>query len=254
MIFSMSKIVSLCLNATNNEIKAEALRLLGAAVQSNPKVQLKALEHDFVQKLLRILSTNNKIEVKSRCLYALSALIRHYPAAQKVFIDHGGVEIFGKILTDTQLQIQLKVMKLINDLIVERQNLQEITDVKLRQQKIDAYAVTNIEQKLLMHEYCKHLGNLLMNSFENEIDNQFMTENYEFLEVIFESMITVSPICKSEFHSDKNLLLSVVTSLLNFYQNAGTDFNSEESNIFEDIILLIRRFQIILSEASHDEL
>ncbi|KAG7201215.1 hypothetical protein KM043_004001 [Ampulex compressa] len=79
----MSKIVSLCLNATNNEIKAEALRLLGAAVQSNPKVQLKALEHDFVQKLLRILSTNNKIEVKSRCLYALSALIRHYPAAQK---------------------------------------------------------------------------------------------------------------------------------------------------------------------------
>ena len=57
------------------------------------------------------------MEIKSRCLFALSALIRQFPAAQKVWIDHGGVEIFGKILIDDQLQVQIKVMRLINDLI-----------------------------------------------------------------------------------------------------------------------------------------
>lgn len=218
----MSKIVSPCLNGTNTEIKAEALRILGTAVQSNPKVQLKALENDFVQKLLYILSTNSKIEVKSRCLFALSALIRHFPAAQKVWIDHGGVEIFGKILVDDQLQVQMKVMKLINDLIVERQNLHEITDPKQRQQKGRAYATADVEKKLLTYEYCKHLSNLMITSFKDKLSDHVGTDNYEFLETISDSMITVAPICIDRFRESKNELLPIIQHLLNFYQSLST--------------------------------
>lgn len=214
----MSKIISPCLNGTNNEIKAEALRLLGAAVQSNPKVQLKALENDFVQKLLHILSTNNKMEIKSRCLFALSALIRQFPAAQKVWIDHGGVEIFGKILIDDQLQVQIKVMRLINDLIIERQNLNEITDAN-QQLKIKAYATADIEKKLLTYEYCNHLSNLMIESFKGEHSDQLRTDNYEFLETISDSMITIAPICIDRFRENKDELLPIIRHLLNFYQN-----------------------------------
>lgn len=250
----MSKIVSPCLNGTNSEIKAEALRLLGAAVQSNPKVQLEALQNDFVQKLLHILVTNPKMEVKSRCLFALSALIRQFPAAQKVWIDHGGVEIFGKILLDDQLQVQMKVMKLINDLIIERQNLQEVADAEQLKVKTEAYAVANIEQKLLTYDYCKHLSNLMAKSFKDELNNQYRTNNYEFLETISESMITIVPICKDQFRENKDALLPVIQRLLNFYQNSEPVVEQDENEVLNNLVLLIEKLQTIVSEIPHDEL
>ncbi|CAL7946319.1 unnamed protein product [Xylocopa violacea] len=226
----MNKIISPCLNGTNNEIKAEALRLLGAAVQSNPKVQLKALENDFVQKLLHILSTNVKVEVKSRCLFALSALIRQFPAAQKAWIDHGGVEIFGKILVDDQFQVQIKIMKLINDLIIERQNLQEIADAKEQELKAKAYASADIEKKLLKCDYCIHLSNLLIESFKDELSAQLNTDSYEFLETIFDSMITAAPICIDQFRESKDELLPVIQHVLNL-------------NLFENLNLLVDKLE-----------
>ena len=250
----MSKIVSPCLNGTNSEIKAEALRLLGAAVQSNPKVQLEALQNDFVQKLLHILVTNTKIEVKSRCLFALSALIRQFPAAQKVWIDHGGVEIFGKILLDDQLQVQMKVMKLINDLIIERQNLQEVADTEQLKVKTEAYAVANIEQKLLTYDYCKHLSNLMAKTFKDELNNQYRTDNYEFLETISESMITIVPVCKDQFRESKDALLPVIQRLLNFYQNSEPVVEQDENEVLNNLVLLIEKLQTVVSEIPHDEL
>lgn len=253
-MLGMNKIISPCLNATNNAIKAEGLRLLGAAVQSNPKVQIKALENDFVQKLLHILSTNNKIEVKSRCLFALSALIRQFPAAQKVWLDHGGVEIFGKILNDDQLQVQIKVMKLINDLITERQNLQEITDPENREQKTRAYALADIQKKLLGYNYCVHMSSLMTKSITDRFSRSFASENDEFLETILESMTTIIPICRTEFVRNKNSLLSTIVQLLYFYQNFDANGQSDQSENVRNMMLLIKKLLKTLSEVRHDEL
>ncbi|XP_032682543.1 nucleotide exchange factor SIL1 isoform X2 [Odontomachus brunneus] len=250
----LTKIISPCLNGSNNEIKAEALRLLGAAVQSNPKVQAKALENDFIQKVLHVLSTSGKVEVKSRCLFALSALIRQFPAAQKAWIDHGGLQLLGKILYDEQLQIQMKAMKLINDLTIERQNLQEIYDVEQRQQKTREYAVTDFEQKLLRHDYCKLLSNLMIKCFKEKLAGQFSIENNDFLEVVSDSMITVSPICRNEFKNIKLLLVPVIDNLLHFYQNLDIKLTIDETDVLKSLILLIERLKITIFEAPHDEL
>ncbi|KMQ92839.1 nucleotide exchange factor sil1 [Lasius niger] len=251
----LTKIISPCLNGTNNEIKLEALRLLGAAAQSNPKVQAKALENDFIQKLLHVLSTNNKIEVKSRCLYALSALIRQFPAAQKAWIDHGGLQLFGKILYDDQLQIQMKAIKLISDLIIERQNLQEIYDIEQRQQKMREYAITDFEQRLLRHDYCKLLSNLMVKCFKEKLTSQFSIENNDFLEVVSDSMITISPVCKTEFKNIKLSLLPVIDNLLYFYQNLNNlKLTMDEIDVLKSLILLIERLKVTIFEAPHDEL
>ncbi|XP_076279663.1 sil1 nucleotide exchange factor [Lasioglossum baleicum] len=250
----MTNIISPCLNGTNNEIKAEALRLLGAAVQSNPKVQLKALENDIVQKLLHILSTNTRTEVKSRCLYALSALIRQFPAAQKVWINHGGLEIFGKILVNDQLQIQIKVMKLVNDLIIERQDLQETTNTEQSQIKTKAYTSVDLEQKLLTYEYCKHLSNLMVKSFKGEVTNQFKTNNYEFLETISESMITIAPVCKHQFKTNKDSMLRTIEHLLSFYQKLDSTLEQDDDEILKNLTLLIEKLQTTVTEIPHDEL
>ncbi|XP_011156524.1 nucleotide exchange factor Sil1 isoform X1 [Solenopsis invicta] len=250
----LTKIISPCLNGTNNEIKSEALRLLGAAAQSNPKVQAKALENDFIQKVLHVLSTNNKIEVKSRCLFALSALIRQFPAAQKAWIDHGGLQLLGKIMYDDQLQIQMKAMKLINDLTIERRNLEDIYDAEQRQQKMREYAITDFEQRLLRHDYCKLLSNLMVKCFKEKLTGQFSIENNDFLEVVSDSMITVSPICKTEFKNIKLLLLPVIDNLLHFYQNPNIKLTVDETDVLKSLILLIERLKISIFDAPHDEL
>lgn len=250
----MTKIISPCLNGTNNVIKTEALRLLGVAVQSNPRVQLKALENDFVQKILHILSTSNKLKVKSRCLFALSALIRQFPAAQKVWLDHGGLEIFGKILVADQLLVQLKVMKLINDLIIERQNLQEITDVEQREQMMRAYAVANIEQKMLLHDYCNHLSNVMIKSYNDAVNNNLETDSYDFLEVVTESMIGASPTCTSANRSKKKILLSSIKHLLQFYKSRPTSEDEDENELLENLLSLIGKLQTVVSDIPHDEL
>ncbi|XP_024867271.1 nucleotide exchange factor SIL1 [Temnothorax curvispinosus] len=248
----LTKIISPCLNGTNNEIKSEALRLLGAAAQSNPKVQAKALENDFIQKVLHVLSTNSKIEVKSRCMFALSALIRQFPAAQKAWIDHGGLQLLGKILYDDQLQIQMKAMKLINDLTIERRNLEEIYDAEQRQQKMREYAITDFELKLLRHDYCKLLSNLMVKCFKEKLTGQFSIENNDFLEVVSDSMITIAPVCKNEFKNIK--LLPVIDNLLHFYQNPNIILTVDETDVLKSLILLIERLKLTIFEAPHDEL
>ncbi|KAG5345313.1 SIL1 factor, partial [Acromyrmex heyeri] len=250
----LTKIISPCLNGTNNEIKSEALRLLGAAAQSNPKVQAKALENDFIQKVLHVLSTNNKIEVKSRCLFALSALIRQFPAAQKAWIDHGGLQLLGKILYDDQLHIQMKAMKLINDLTIERRNLEEIHDAEQRQQRMREYAITDFELKLLRHDYCKLLSNLMVKCFKEKLTGQFSIENNDFLEVVSDSMITISPICKTEFKNIELLLLPVINNLLHFYQNPNIKLTVDETDVLKSLILLIEKLKETIFEAPHDEL
>nr|XP_050860838.1 nucleotide exchange factor SIL1 [Vespula vulgaris] len=250
----ISNIILPCLNSTYNEIKAEALRLLGAAVQSNPKVQAKALEKDLMQKLLHILSTNNKILVKSRCLFALSALVRQFPAAQKALLDHGGLEIFGKILNNNQLQTQLKVMRLINDLIVERQDIEKISDIRQRDAKTKEYAATDLEQKLLMHRYCKYLYDLMIKSFKYELRDQNEIDNYELLEVVSESMIMINPICKNEVYMDKHMLLQVINDMLNLYQNLIGTVESDDADIINNQIQLIKKLKIVFEMSLHEEL
>jgi len=252
--YRLTKIISPCLNGTNNEIKSEALRLLGAAAQSNPKVQAKALENDFIQKVLHVLSTSSKIEVRSRCLFALSAVIRQFPAAQKAWIDHGGLQLFGKILYDDQVQIQMKAMKLINDLTIERQNLQEIYDAEQRQQKMKEYAITDFEQKLLRHDYCKLLSNLMVKCFKEKLNGQFSIENSDFLEVVSDSMITISPVCRIEFNNIKFSLLPVIDNLLHFYQNPNIKLTVDETDVLKSLILLIETLKITIFQTPHDEL
>ncbi|KAH0955659.1 hypothetical protein HN011_001345 [Eciton burchellii] len=249
----LTKIISPCLNGSNNEIKSEALRLLGAAAQSNPKVQAKALENDFIQKLLHVLSTNSKPEVKSRCLFALSALIRQFPAAQKAWIDHGGLQLLGKILYDDQLQIQMKAMKLINDLMIERQNLQDIYDAEQRQQKMKEYAITDFEQKLLGHDYCKLLSNLVIKCFKEKLASKISLENNDFLEVAADSMIATTPICRNEFKNIKQLL-PIIDNLIHFYKYPNVKLTLDETDVINSLILLIEKLKNNIFEMPRDEL
>ncbi|KAK0182240.1 hypothetical protein PV327_000399 [Microctonus hyperodae] len=251
----MVKIISPCLNTTNEDIKMEALRVFGTAVQSNPKVQLNALKNHFVQKLLHLLTSNkNKLSLSSRCLFALSALVRQFPAAQKILFDHGGLAIFSNILKDGHLQLQLRVMKLITDLAIERENIKKTEDTTLREQKIREYVKTEFGRNLITNKYCKALSNTINHNIQQSLSIDSTMEMYDFFEVTLENMITLSPICKYEFRNPENNLLKMIKSMMDYYSVLNDTQEPEDIEMFENLVKQITRLRTSIFENTHDEL
>ena len=62
---------------------------------SNPKVQIVAVEGGALQLLIRLLSVEpaTSTHVRARMLYALSSLTRHFPFAQARFVQLGGLQV-----------------------------------------------------------------------------------------------------------------------------------------------------------------
>ncbi|KAL9936969.1 hypothetical protein V8E36_004204 [Tilletia maclaganii] len=81
------------------EIQAAAAWIIGTAVQNNPKCQTELLTWGTIPKttsagaggerpvttLLRLLLTSRSTQVRNKCAYAISALLKHYPAAVRHF-------------------------------------------------------------------------------------------------------------------------------------------------------------------------
>lgn len=248
----MSFIISPCLNVSDTKIKVEALKILGAAVQSNPKVQLKALENDFVQRLLHLFTTNSKVEVKSRCMFALGALVRGFPVAQRALVNHGGLEIFGKSLINDPIQIQMRVMTLISDLAVERRNLQEIEDREKRHRRKIEYSSTRFDEKLLSQNYCESLVDLAIRTTKSDVDI-----DEDFYKTVYQNIIMVSPICQSKIVERRDELLPQVEEMLATHQNFHEPESSSDSELsLLDIIQMLKHIltDILRETNDHDEL
>ena len=66
------------------------------------------------------------MQVRSRALYALSSIIRHFPVAQKTFFEGGGVSAFSQLFqieSNDFKKLQLKVVTLLSDIITEKSTL-----------------------------------------------------------------------------------------------------------------------------------
>ena len=67
-----------------------------------------------------MLSIDSK-EVKQTALFALSALVRHFPYAQKLLLQNGGLSALADLFSyPAAQQLQVKAVTLICDLILEQ--------------------------------------------------------------------------------------------------------------------------------------
>lgn len=229
------------MNLNNDDIKIEALKVLGTSVQSNEKVQLKALDDNLVEKLLNLLVNSDKTDVKSKCMFALGALVRQCIKAQKILMENNGIEVFSKILQSEEQLIQSRVMKLVSDLAVER---------KTDNNKNSEYESTEFEKNLLSNNYCDHLSALLLNKFGNDVSiNSINQNNQEFIEIIFDNMINLSSICKDNYQNN-NLLINVIKNISNLF-NEKYNHQSDETDDFKNRII---QLQSSIFNDSHDEL
>lgn len=114
---------------------SEAIRILGSSSQSNAKVQVRVLKEGFLPLLLKQIqwqyqchvaqSPQFSLGIFSRLFYAISALVRHFPKAQKDFIEAEGLVVLTDVMKDASVapKMHFKILTLVNDLLTERVSL-----------------------------------------------------------------------------------------------------------------------------------
>ena len=201
------QIVLPALNSTHPSIRSEAAFILGSSMQSNPTVQVAALEAGVLPKLLLLLSSDEDFSVKKRSLYAISSLVRHFPIAQMQLIDYGGFSVFRNLFEKSSFEygkLHVKVVTLLQDLVMEQ---------KLIESEKDSGAdVSNLRLSKLVSElgFCKLIPELLVVTSHDKRDVRHdlssavnvdfpLRPEHDILEKVLNAMLILSDSCRSEF-------------------------------------------------------
>lgn len=167
--------------------------------------------------------TTAKPKLQSRCFFALGALVRQFPEAQKALVNHGSFEIFGKILeAGYQPLVQTRVMKLVSDLIVERHDVEFIANEETKNQRRQEYAATEFEDQLLAHHYCRRLADFFVKIVERvtQDDSDLSIVHEDLFETTFDSMLTASTICRTEFLQRRTEISKNVDDMIAVYEKS----------------------------------
>uniref|UniRef100_A0A674GIA3 Nucleotide exchange factor SIL1 n=1 Tax=Taeniopygia guttata TaxID=59729 RepID=A0A674GIA3_TAEGU len=128
------------LNSSEASLKEHAAFVLGAALSSNPKVQIEAIEGGALQKLLVILATEQPLAVRKKALFALSSMLRHFPYAQQQFLKLGGLQVLRSLFRQKGMEpLHVRVVTLLYDLIMEKMLLEDSQHGEQMEEKIQQY-------------------------------------------------------------------------------------------------------------------
>lgn len=232
------------LNLTDLQIKERTLKLFGSLVQNNPKVQIHALETGAIGTLLRILSLEVSVDVKSRAVFALSCLLRRFPLAQLRLVENGGIAVLMKLIDKDSLKIQMKLVTLLNDLLEEHIQAAREDQPEYRELLMGQYQLVNLEKLLLHQDWCQYLDKLLISLVTTD------PNDHDSIERCAIAMHTVASKCHS--HYNKNILLTLqeeyrLLAKIDSTKNEDMD-NSDIFKYLYDIFSAILRFKNVKTE------
>ena len=223
------------LNSTDSRLRAQIAFTIGSAMTGNPRVQIEVLKSGGLKEFLLLLDSDPSFDVKKKCLFAISSLVRQFPSAQKSLVkEYGALSIFAQIFKQNDIysnKLSQKVITLLNDLFIERQTTLDFSSndensvIKLKQ-----YHEIDLKEAIVSNGFCHLIPNLLnsgdyeivektieaMNSFLNFCENDFI-ENVSLLKKVSDNFEILS---KSEAKDNSNdnyftNLFKLSTNLLN---------------------------------------
>ncbi|NXW62954.1 SIL1 factor, partial [Eurystomus gularis] len=189
------------LNSSEAALKEHAAFVLGAALSSNPKVQIEAIEGGALQKLLVILATEQPLAVRKKALFALSSMLRHFPYAQQQFLKLGGLQVLRSLFRQKGMEtLHVRVVTLLYDLIVEKMLLEDSQHGDQREEKIQQYRQVKLVPAVVEQDWCVVVSNLLA-----------MPE-HDTREKVLKMVGVLMEFCKERYRGDQ--ALSTTLSLL----------------------------------------
>lgn len=237
------------LNSTDEEVRAEAALVLASAVQSNPKVQVDAFDAGAIQKLIRMLSTEESVKLRSRVLTALSSLIRQFPFAQQKFLDLGGMQSLSGLLRRADVvseKLGVKAVTLVNDLLTEQLSTQtdELLPRQLRNERLNQYSKVPLLESVLENGWCR-----LVVRFLDASDS-------DVHEKILSAMLVLNDHCRTDFAT----AVPRLTSLRQEYEELSRQERAEagdggvDDGYFNSMLRNVRRLLDEVHETTKDEL
>ncbi|KAF8529280.1 nucleotide exchange factors-like protein [Hysterangium stoloniferum] len=119
------QILSLLSPKSPDEVRMQALWILGTAVQNNPQAQADFLKHDPLPLIVSILSPSEGTleskpspETRSKAAYTLSGALKHNANAVKRLEEVGGWGVLKAALQDSDITIRRKIVFLLNALLL----------------------------------------------------------------------------------------------------------------------------------------
>ncbi|XP_042645954.1 nucleotide exchange factor SIL1 isoform X2 [Tyto alba] len=182
------------LNSTEAALKEHAAFVLGAALSSNPKVQIEAIEGGALQKLLVILATEQPLAVKKKALFALSSMLRHFPYAQQQFLKLGGLQVLRSLFRQKGMAtLHIRVVTLLYDLIVEKMLLEDSPHGDQMEEKIQQYRQVKLVPAVVEQDWCVVVSNLLA------------LPEHDTREKVLKTVGVLMAFCKERYRGDQAL-------------------------------------------------
>ncbi|XP_065363729.1 nucleotide exchange factor Sil1 [Calliphora vicina] len=187
-------------NTTHSPLKVEAMRVLGAMSQNNPRVQIKVYERNVGSHLAQIIMSSSNTDELSAALYAFSSLLRKFPLAQQRILSTSGTHALISVLNrDCELKIKVKAIVIIGDLLNERElvlSQSSVTDDPLAAAQ---YAEITLSSWLMDRNYCDILETII-----SENGFRFL-EAPDLLEYIVKSLNSTNHLCLIRWEQDPRL-------------------------------------------------
>ncbi|XP_054245180.1 nucleotide exchange factor SIL1 [Indicator indicator] len=182
------------LNSTEAALKEHAAFVLGAALSSNPKVQIEAIEGGALQKLLVILATEQPLAVKKKALFALSSMLRHFPYAQQQFLKLGGLQVLRSLFRQKGMEtLHVRVVTLLYDLIVEKLLLEDSQQEDQLEEKMLQYQQVRLVPAVVEQDWCVAVSNLLA------------VPEHDTREKVLKTVAVLMSFCRERYQGDQAL-------------------------------------------------
>ncbi|XP_042223048.1 nucleotide exchange factor SIL1-like isoform X2 [Homarus americanus] len=243
----LQQIVVTGVNASSSAIKKGALHLLGSAVQSNPKVQIAAVEAGLVQALIRAVAYDTQEGVARKAVYALSCLVRGFPFGQQVLVQHGGLEVLRKVFDRKDylsLPLQLKVVSLLHDLLVEREEAQG--------ERLKQLLRLNINEQLSTGGWCPAVSSLLAAASFDRRDRRYdmgaalrnempLRPDHDTVDKVVSAMGRMVNVCRYQFYDALPLLRHLAHTYNDLAYKEQFQDDNDEGHVFKSIADMIQR-------------
>ncbi|XP_058036439.1 nucleotide exchange factor SIL1 [Ahaetulla prasina] len=214
------------LNSSEPLMKEYASFVLGAALSSNPRVQVAAIQGGALQKLLVILATDQSLAVKKKALFALSSMLRHFPYAQQQFLKLGGLQVLRNLCTEKGMEIlYIRTVTLLYDLVVEKQLLKNRDDEEEAHEKTQQYSQVNLMPAIVEQGWCTIISNLLR------------TPEHDSREKVLKTVHVLLAFCKDAYAEDP-VLNHVLSLLRREYEELAEEERKEgdEDGYFKELL------------------
>lgn len=174
------------LDQSNNQLIIEVLSVFGSAIQSNDYIKMELSKTTFLSKIINLIKINSNIDVRKKCFFVLSTLLRNsIPELLRFFTEFDGKNLL-RHLFDIDLKLSVKIVAFYSDITNE---------LSYPKDKKQSTAFEIIQSNYIDADICLKI----IKRFN------FNLNKYNLI-LLLESLNGLTTICRNEFISNRNLI------------------------------------------------